>query len=158
MIDAWGGFGGQGRFTLAVGAATEQERSAFGGYEGLLVFLLGSLLVIGLALVATRWLARWQFQATRGRRMRVLEGLAIGRDRHLLLVQVGKEVLLLGSAEGGVNLVHRVDDPELIAQWLAEPTPERPAVPSFAGMETAVRANLDKMRTLLQRNGGGRHE
>lgn len=144
-------------FTFAVGAAPEQD-AGFGGLESLLIFLFGSLLVIGLALVATRWLARWQFQATKGRRMRVLEAVAIGRDRHLVLVQVGNEVLLVGSADNGVNLVHKVDDPELIAAWLADPAPERPALPDLSGVETAVRANLDKMRTLLQRNGGGRHE
>jgi len=129
------------------------------GAEQLLVYLLGSLLVIALAFVAVRWLARWQYQFTRGRRMRVLEGIAVGRDRHLLLVQVGQKILLLGSTEGSIRLIDRIDDPELVAEWLAEPQPERGLAPgSFAGMEGAVRANLDRMRSLLSRKGGGGHE
>ncbi|MBP2017004.1 flagellar protein FliO/FliZ [Symbiobacterium terraclitae] len=127
-----------------------------GGADSLLVFLLGSLLVIALAFVAVRWLAHWQYQFTRGRRMRVLEGLAVGRDRHLLLVQVGKEILLLGSADGSIRLIHRIDDPSVVAEWLAEPQQESGAASnSFAGLEGAVRANVDRMRSLLSRKGGG---
>lgn len=129
------------------------------GGDSLLVLLLGSILVIALAFVAVRWLAHWQYQFTRGRRMRVLEGLAVGRDRHLLLVQVGQEILLLGSTDGSIRLIHRIDDPSLVAEWLAEPQPEvGPASISFAGLEGAVRANLDRMRSLLSRKGGGGHE
>lgn len=129
------------------------------GTGQLLVYLLGSLLVIALAFVAVRWLARWQLQFTRGRRMRVLEGLAVGRDRHLLLVQVGQEILLLGSTDGSIRLIHRIDDPALVAEWLAEPQPEHTAASGgFAGLEVAVRAELDRMRSLLGRKGGGGHE
>lgn len=118
-------------------------------------FLLASVLVIALALVATRMLARWQFLPGRGRRIRVLEGTAIGRDRHLLLVAVGKEVLLLGSAEGGVSLVHKVEDPEVIRQSLEDPSPDRNTGASLAGLEGSIRANLERMRGLMNKNGRG---
>ncbi|MEW8976787.1 MAG: flagellar biosynthetic protein FliO [Symbiobacterium sp.] len=125
----------------------------------LLRLLVGAILVIVLALVAVRWLARWQFQFSRGRRMRVLEGLAVGRDRYLLLVQVGQEVLLLGATDGSIQLLQRFDDPALVAEWTAEPPLERGASPeSLAGIEGAVRANLDRMRSLLKRKGEGSHE
>ncbi|MFZ5826791.1 MAG: FliO/MopB family protein [Bacillota bacterium] len=127
---------------------------AQGGGESLAWFLLASLLVIGLAIYVTRWLARWQFVQGKGRRMRVLEGMAIGKDRQLLLVQVGKEVLVLGSSEGGVNLVHRVEDPAQVEEWLQDPSPDRAPTPSFSGMESSIRANLDRMRSLLTKNGG----
>lgn len=129
------------------------------GAEDLLIYLLGALLVIALAFFTVRWLARWQLQLARGRRMRVLEGLAVGRDRYLLLVQVGKEVLLVGSTEESIQLLHRIDDPELVAEWLAESPPERGSGPAgFAGAEAAVRANLERMRALLARKGGRRGE
>lgn len=126
--------------------------SSLGGGGSLAWFLVASVLVIGLALYVTRWLARWQFLQAKGRRMRILEGMAIGRDRQLLLVQVGKEVLLLGSAEGGVNLVHKVEDPEMVQECLEETTASPAA--SFAGVESSIRANLDRMRGLLTKNGG----
>ena len=135
-----------------------QPRPLYGA-EDLLIYLLGALLVIALAFVTVRWLARWQLQLARGRRMRVLEGLAVGHDRYLLLVQVGREILLLGSTEGSIRLLHRIDDPEQVEEWLAESQPERgPGPTTFADVEGAVRANLDRIRALLGRKGGGRGE
>lgn len=127
---------------------------SLGGGTSLAWFLIASIAVIGLALYATKLLARWQFVQGKGRRMRVLEGMAIGKDRHLILVQVGKEVLVLGSSEGGVSLVHRVEDQQQIQQWLQEPGPERTPAPSFSGVESSIRSNLDRMRELMTRNGG----
>ncbi|MFZ5814006.1 MAG: FliO/MopB family protein [Bacillota bacterium] len=125
-----------------------------GGGTGLFTFLLASVAVIALAMYATRWLSRWQFLQGKGRRLRVVEGMAVGKDRQLLLVQVGKEVLLLGSSEGGVSLVHKVEDPELIQSCLEQPVPDQPATPSFASMESSIRAHLDRMRGLMTRNRG----
>jgi len=141
------------------GAEEALQPLAGGGTGSLFLYLFGALLVIALSFVTVRWLSRWQLQLTRGRRMRVLEGLAVGRDRYLLLVQVGQEILLLGSTEGSIRLIHRIDDPDLVAEWLAESQLERgPNPTSFAGVEGAVRANLERMRELLARKGGGRRE
>jgi flagellar biosynthetic protein FliO len=128
---------------------------------GLWVFLAMSALVIVLAYASLRFLGNWQMRQTKGRRLRVLEGVPIGRDRHLLLVAVGKEVLVLGSSPGGVNLVHRVADAEG-ATLLAEQ--ESPGMPGVAGRplsqggqmpttpEAAIRASLGKIRSLLKKD------
>jgi flagellar biogenesis protein FliO len=126
----------------------------------LIMFLLASLAVIALALLTTRGLSRWSAFQSRGRRLRVLEGVPVGRNRHLLLVAVGKEVLVVGSSEGGVTLVHTVPDPEALLgpDWEQAPPPQESPVPSaMAGVESAVRAHLEKMRSLLRRPGGGSH-
>lgn len=128
------------------------------GSGGLVMFLIASLAVIGLALLFTRFMARWQVIQNRGRRLKVLEGVAIGKDRQLLLVAVGKEVLVVGASDGGVSLVHKIEDPESLLgeQWEQAPEFERPAEPvSLAGVESSIRSSLDKMRGLLTRSGGG---
>jgi len=71
---------------------------------GLLTFLLASAAVIALAALASRWLGAWHNRPDRGRRMKVLEGVPMGKERSLLLVAVGKEVLVVGASPGGVNL------------------------------------------------------
>lgn len=121
-------------------------------------YLAGSLLVIALTYVATRWLAALQFSQSRGRRLRVLEGVAVGRDRQLLLVSVGNEVMLVGSAPGAVSLIARVEDPAA-AQALLEEV--RPAALRHAAEEAAlsrgeagVRQSLERMRQLITRGGG----
>jgi flagellar biogenesis protein FliO len=120
---------------------------------GLLTFLLASLAVIGLTYYASRLLGNWQATQSRGRRLRVLEGVPIGKDRHLLLVAVGKEVLVVGASGGNVSLVHRVEDPAAAAEFLSQPEAPAPG-PALAALEGQVQANLDRIRTLLARTGG----
>lgn len=128
-----------------------------GGGNGLVMFLIASLAVIGLALLFTRMMAGWQVLQNRGRRLKVLEGVAIGKDRQLLLVAVGKEVMVVGSSEGGVSLVHRVDDPESLLgeNWEQSPEPKTAQPVSLAGLESSIRGHLDRMRGLLSKSGGG---
>ncbi len=128
------------------------------GGGGLIMFLLASLAVIGLAFMVTRLMARWQGFQNRGRRLRVLEGVPIGKDRALLLVAVGKEVLVVGSSDGGVHLVHKVEEPEALLgeNWEQVTAAVEPRVPdvSLAGLESSIRGHLDKMRGLLNKPGG----
>lgn len=124
--------------------------------SGLALFVVASLVVIALAAVASKYLANWQSIQTRGRRLRVLEGVPIGKDRTLLLVSVGKEVLVLGSSSSGVTLVHKVDDQEVAAAMLAEPAmPTDAEKPGVGALEGSVRISLERMRGLLTRVRGG---
>lgn len=123
---------------------------------GLPLFLGASAVVIALAYAASRFVGQWQVQQTRGRKLRVVEGVPLGRDRSLLLVAVGKELLVVGSSATGFAMLHQVTDPDMLAEALAVPAPPNP--PSGMGtpaLEAAVRANLERMRSLLARIGGG---
>jgi len=130
-----------------------------GGGGGLIMFLLASMAVIGLAFLSTRLMARWQGFQSRGRKLRVLEGVPIGKDRALLLVAVGKEVLVVGSSDGGVHLVHKVEEPEALLgeNWEQGPLPGEVQPPdlSLSGLESNIRGHLDRMRGLLNKPGGG---
>jgi flagellar biogenesis protein FliO len=132
-----------------------------GSVGGLTLFLAASLLVIGLTYGASRMLGSWQAFQTRGRKLRVLEGVAVGKDRSLLLVAVGKEVMVVGASPGGIQMVHQVTDAETVAELLTGAPVE--GAPSSAAsrteiLEAAVRTQLEKMRGLLNRVGGGQHE
>jgi len=120
---------------------------------GLITFLVASIAVIALAYIASRFLGNWQALQTRGRKLRVLEGVAIGKDRNLVLVAVGKEILVLGSAPGGVNLVHKIDDPELVRELLTQPAPGPDLPRSMTDVEASIRASLAKMRSLVNKSG-----
>lgn len=122
------------------------------GWDGFVTFLLAGVLVALLAYGASRLLARWQLTKFNGRRMRVLEAMPIGKDRYLLLVAVGKELLILGSSEGGVQVVHQLPE-DSVAEILAsadQPTPKRG--PDLAAWEESVRGSLVRMRGLLARS------
>lgn len=114
----------------------------------LIYFLAASLLVIGLTYAASRTLGRWQTTHAKGRRLRVLEGLPVGRDRSLLLVAVGKELLVVGTGPGGITLVHQVTDPELAAE-VSKPGETSPGALPETPVERSIRANLERMQALL---------
>lgn len=78
-------------------------------------FVLTGLAMAAVAYGAMRLAGRLTLPAAQGRRLQVLEALPLGRDRALFLVRVGEDVLLVGSAPGGVALVH-TPDPELAQQ------------------------------------------
>lgn len=122
----------------------------------LALFLLASLVVVGLTYAASRFVGNWQHLQTRGRRLRVLEAVPMGKDRNLMLVAVGKEVLVVGASPAGVALVHQVTDPEAVAEMLAQrqPEPAQAEVAPVAQMaEKAIRDSVSRMRALLGRMG-----
>lgn len=67
------------------------------------LFLFG--LVVGLAYLTSRLVGGGVGRMGEARLVRVVEALPVGRDRLLVLVEVGGEYLLVGSAPGGVNLI-----------------------------------------------------
>lgn len=116
----------------------------------LLYFLIASLVVILLTSQASRLVGRWQQSQSKGRRLRVLEGVSVGRDRSLLLVAVGQEVLVVGAGPAGISLVHRIEDPAAAAA-LSAPEPEGQDAAPGQPLEASIRANLERMQSLLTR-------
>lgn len=126
----------------------------------LALFLLASLAVAGLTYAASRFVGNWQHLQTRGRRLRILEAVPMGKDRNLMLVVVGKELLVVGSSPTGIALVHQVTDPTAVAEMLeqqpeAAPSAGLPAQLAPVGQmaENAVRESVTRMRALLGRLG-----
>ncbi len=122
--------------------------------DGLLLYLLMSAGVILLAYAAMRYLALWQHGRMQGRRMRILEVLPVGRDRQLLLIAVGQEVLLVGTSPGGTHLVHRVADPAAVAELLSEEGAAAPGSPQ--PFPQALPAAGDLLQRLQPGGGLGR--
>lgn len=119
----------------------------------LLYFLIASLAVIFLTAGASRMVGRWQKVQTKGRRMRVLEGVSVGRDRSLLLVAVGQEVLVVGAGPSGIALVHRIEDPAAAAALSAPDPADEQELAVGQSIEASIRANLERMQSLLRRRG-----
>lgn len=141
-----------------VSTPTQQQApvSGSGSYStgGLLTFLLASAAVITLAYLASRLLGNWQVGHARGRRIRVVEGVALGRDHRLLLVAVGKEALVVGTSPNGVNLVHHVADENHARELLGAPAQEAVAADSVLPVgEESIRASLSRMRSALMKSG-----
>lgn len=82
------------------------------------VFLFG--IVIVLAWFTTRFVGLRMGGAVRGRSLRVLEHVPAGRDRSVMLLEVGGRVYLVGSTAQQVTLLDAIDDPDVIDRIMKE--------------------------------------
>lgn len=144
------------------------------------VLLFG--LVLGLAWLSTRMLGYRMGLASRGRMVRVLENVPAGRDRSIMLLEVGGRIYLVGSTSDRISLLEAIDDPAVIERVMSQvpqeqPNPletvipasfreilakvrlpgrtqaEAPATPADAeGSEERLKQQLDRLRKLQEKD------
>ncbi|MCI0912565.1 MULTISPECIES: flagellar biosynthetic protein FliO [Pseudomonas] len=103
--------------------------------------VLGLLLVVGLIFFLAWLLRRMQGAAPKGGQViEVIGSRAIGPRDRLLLVQVGKEQLLIGHTPGSIEALH------VLAEPVQVPASARQATPEFAQrlMELMGKDHKDK--------------
>jgi flagellar protein FliO/FliZ len=88
------------------------ETSTFLSY--LLSVFVSLAIVLLLAWLALKFLAgRMGSLGFAGRNIRIIETMPLGYRRSIHVVEVGSKVLLIGSTEGGVSLLARLDREDL---------------------------------------------
>ncbi|MBF8742883.1 flagellar biosynthetic protein FliO [Pseudomonas sp. NY15372] len=106
-------------------APTPASPGSLGGQLAQMVF--GLLLVVGLIFFLAWLLRRMQGATPRGTQVIDIVGSrAIGPRDRLLLVQVGKEQILIGHTPGSIEALH------VLAEPVEVPASARPATPEFA--------------------------
>ncbi len=78
--------------------------------------LLMIVVVLALAYLFTRYvagIATVKGFKPRGRKINILEQIAISKDQKLLLVKVGEKVYFLGSSQGSINQISEISKEEL---------------------------------------------
>lgn len=86
----------------------ETTKSAFsdgGGIFGAVVMLLIMLAVIVGAYFVTRWIAAGALRMQKGSRMRVVDRLPLGKDKSVVVVEIGGALYALGVANSAVTLL-----------------------------------------------------
>jgi flagellar protein FliO/FliZ len=107
------------------------------------VFLFA--LVLLLAWLSTRVVGTRMGGYARGRMIRVLEHVPAGRDRTLLLVEMGGKVYLIGATADRINLLDAISDPEAVARLLEQaPADQNPL--GFA-LPSSFRDVFEKLRS-----------
>lgn len=113
---------------IAATQAAAPAAAAPGSLSGQLAqMVFGLLLVIGL-IFALAWLLRRMQGATPrgGQVIDIIGSRTIGPRDRLLLVQVGKEQILIGHSPGNIEALH------VLAEPVEVPASARPAMPEFA--------------------------
>ncbi|BFO05387.1 flagellar biosynthetic protein FliO [Pseudomonas guariconensis] len=113
---------------IAATQAAAPAAAAPGSLSGQLAqMVFGLLLVVGL-IFALAWLLRRMQGATPrgGQVIDIIGSRTIGPRDRLLLVQVGKEQILIGHSPGNIEALH------VLAEPVEVPASARPATPEFA--------------------------
>lgn len=114
-----------GRTAVAVSASLIVSNTAFAivtktkpdsigaAPAGSLVQVTLGLFVVLAAIVIGAWLVRrlGHFPATPASDLKILGGLSMGPRERVVLIQVGKEQVLIGVAPGRVQKIHVLDEP-----------------------------------------------
>jgi flagellar protein FliO/FliZ len=84
--------------------------------------------------------------------IKVLHNHALQGNKALLLVEVGNEILLIGTADGGVNLIKEITDAETV-DALRLAASEKKSVPlkgTFAGIIGTMLGQREKIRPKIE--------
>lgn len=104
-------------------AALAAAPGSLGGQLAQMVF--GLLLVVGLIFFLAWLLRRMQGVAVKGGQViEIVGSRAIGPRDRLLLVQVGKEQILLGYTPGSIEALHVLAEPVEVPESARQATPE----------------------------------
>jgi flagellar biogenesis protein FliO len=114
------------------------------GWELLYAFFLFGLVLV-LAWLSTRLVGYRMGLAARGRMVRVLEQVPAGRERMIMLLEVGGRVYLVGSTSEQISLIDAIDDPAVIERLLAH-APAAEATPLQTMLPVSFRDLLAKVR------------
>ncbi|MEF9898522.1 MAG: flagellar biosynthetic protein FliO [Pseudomonas sp.] len=110
-----------------VGATAPAPSGAGSAVGQLTQLVLGLLLVLGLIFLLAWLLRRVQNAApTGGQVIEILGSRTLGPRDRLLLIQVGKEQILIGHSPGSIEALH------IMAEPVEVPTSARQATPEFA--------------------------
>ncbi len=82
-------------------------------FSSLIMPMFGVLLIILLAYWGTKWLAKRYNRLGHGRYMRVIERVALGQDRFLLLVELAGKIYFLGIGPKSVETLHILTEDEV---------------------------------------------
>ncbi|MFQ5738032.1 MAG: flagellar biosynthetic protein FliO [Acidobacteriota bacterium] len=99
-------------------------------------------LVLGLIVMLSILLQKWRrFTGKRRRRcIRVVESIALGEKRHLMLVEVSGRRFLLGSTPHHISLLSSSEEGEVEApNTTSADDPESPARPTFGELLEVAR-------------------
>ena len=111
---------------LAAATPTATPTAAPGSLGGQLAqMVFGLLLVVGLIFFLAWLLRRLQSTAVKGGQViEIVGSRAIGPRDRLLLVQVGKEQILIGHTPGSIEALHVLAEPVEVPENARQATPE----------------------------------
>ncbi|MEG2928848.1 MAG: flagellar biosynthetic protein FliO [Oscillospiraceae bacterium] len=96
-------------------------------------------LIIYLSYVASKYVARGSAAMGVSKYMRIVDRVALGRDRYLVIVTIGEKVFFLGVTDQNVTTLSALEATDLLEQ-------EKPAAPTAQSIENFKQLLHSKMK------------
>lgn len=107
------------------------------------------ILIIGFFFLIMKVMAKKNRQWMQGRAVKTLGGAALGPNKSLQVVEIGRSIYIIGVGDN-VRLIDKIDDPEKAEQLMAMFTAAPAGEPALA--------QLGKWLTRFRRDGTGKEE
>ncbi len=118
-------------------------------FTGLLMPFLGVLFIIFLAYWGTRWLSKKYNRICTGKYIKILERVALGQDKSLVLMEMAEKTYLLGVSPKGIDAISVFEEGQI----------KEPLIPENKGGEfPAIFKSLLKKQGLFGKNRDDWHK
>lgn len=131
---------------------------------GIFYFIFMSVIILGAAYYATRFIAKKGITSMSNKNLKVVETLSLGLDKSLMLVKAGEQYFLLGSTPKGITLLSQLEPEKLsltngselygniegdnIEAYLNELESSR----NKTGSSNTIKHNLNKLKSIVRGN------
>jgi len=127
---------------------------------GILYFLFMSMVVLGAAYFATKFIAKKGRTSMGSKNLKIVETVSLGLDKSLILVKAGKQFLLLGSTPKGINFLAELEAESislsdadalrgLEGENIEEYLEKLRKSPESSGAAT-IKSNLNKLKSIVR--------
>lgn len=114
------------------------------GIATAVITLVIVVLILYLTYICTRYIGRGAGMRTRSRNMKVLDQIALGRDRSAAIMQIGDRFFLVGITASQISLLAELDGEEIVQ--LQGPEEAERLAPDFGEI-------FEKLKNRKKKNG-----
>lgn len=109
------------------------------------------IFILFLAYVATRWYATKVKSMTNGKHIKVVDRVILGKDKGLMIVQVGKRVYMMSENGSRLTILNELEEKEInITDTKEEPTSFKDIIQTYLGLSISDDTAQKSMDNLME--------
>lgn len=75
---------------------------------------IAAALIIYLSYLSSKYIGKGVNRSASSRYMRLIDRIAVGQDRHIAVLQIGERYMLVGIAQGQINVLSELSEDDLM--------------------------------------------
>lgn len=117
--------------------------------SGFFSFLFIILILFG-AYIATRWYATKVKGMTNGKHIKVVDRVILGKDKGIIIVQVGQKVYMMSEGTNGLTILNEMEEHDLgVVEPQEGPTSFKDIIQTYLGLPMGEDTAQNSLNNLL---------